>query len=215
MTRLRLVSLVVCGLVSDRARADDACTDAIRGARGLVVTGQTSMESGRLFHERARDAVAAIPPSCWDSTFYALVAALLAQPENHDKPLKVATTTFARARDALDAGLKLTPNSPELLALVAHWSLRPAGDKLALPGDACARVRDLESPLARYVCGVAALEANQFADASKQFARIPAPARLKFPDLDSLVDRAAHRGTPSAGKPKPVKLKLACDPFCP
>lgn len=204
------------------ARADERpCGTGALDARNLLLAAHRTRESQRYYLRLARDSIAAVPAECRDGAWYATVANVLAQPGGHDEPLVAGADRFARPRDALEAGLRAAPSSPELLALVAYLSVRPGADAPPLPADACARLKDAPARLRGYVCAVAALAARRTDDAVAQLAGIPVSERDRLPDLAELRARAEGQGARQGHRRQRPRgsagasLRLDCDPFCP
>lgn len=209
-------------LLSTAARAEERCGDQIASVQGYLLLTRRAKNSFIFYHRQARAAVGAIPEACRDGSWYVAVANVLAQPENHGQPLIIGGTRFERPRDALEAGLRVAPSSPELLALVAHLSQRSGGEAPPLPADACHRLKDVTTPVRKYVCGVAAFNDGRYQEATTQLESIPLAARGKFPDIAKLLDLAAKKtkGAPLDSRRRKkdsqrIALDLKCDPFCP
>jgi hypothetical protein len=136
----------------------------------------------------------AVPAECRTGDWYLLAARQLAVAAG---PLQAGDVALASTKEALERGLAIEPDDPELLAYLAFGSALVPDAFPALPDDACDRVRDRPGDDASYVCGMLALRQGRFDDASDAFDAI---AHLyEYPD--GAIRRAeAHRGAGRKGR---------------
>lgn len=199
--------------LSQPARADGACGEALLPARGLLATAQRARQPSKTAVEKARAAWAAVPAACQGGAWYALGAAILRNPgPGARQPLAEGKRSFAAPKDALEAGLKAAPQDPELLAYVAYLGRVQPEASPPLPKEACARLKDADPAVRDYVCGVQALADGRGAEAARLFGAFTS---RRFPDigeLRALAEKAGGKGGAKAPVPAP---QLGCDPFCP